>query len=131
MERIIFFDGICPLCNRFIKIVHRLDRKKVFRFSSLQSKTATQKLNAIKDPLELNSVIYFQNGKSYTKSDALEQILNNLGGLWSLLSYIFKVLPKSWRDHIYTYVAEHRYRWFGQLESCPIPSAEEKKFYLE
>ncbi|AGH95630.1 thiol-disulfide oxidoreductase DCC family protein [Pseudobdellovibrio exovorus] len=134
MERIIFFDGICPLCNRFIKIVQRLDRKKVFRFSSLQSKTAAQKLTKItdtSDPLSLNSVVYFQDGQYYTQSEALYQILNNLAGPWKAIARVFKTLPKNWRDRIYLYVADNRYRWFGKLESCPLPSAKEKEFYLE
>ena len=37
---IVFFDGVCNLCNGFVDILLRLDKKHVFRFASLQGQTA-------------------------------------------------------------------------------------------
>ncbi|MHC5065865.1 MAG: DCC1-like thiol-disulfide oxidoreductase family protein, partial [Planctomycetota bacterium] len=32
---IIFFDGVCGLCNRFVDQVMRHDKKSIFRFAPL------------------------------------------------------------------------------------------------
>ena len=37
---IVFFDGVCNLCNRSVNMILRADREKVFRFASLQGETA-------------------------------------------------------------------------------------------
>ena len=34
---VIFFDGVCNLCNGAVRTVIKLDSKRHFRFSSLQS----------------------------------------------------------------------------------------------
>ncbi len=39
-SNIIFFDGVCNLCNFWVKFVIRNDPSGIFHFSSLQSKFA-------------------------------------------------------------------------------------------
>ena len=34
---VILFDGVCNLCERSVQLVIRNDRKRLFRFASLQS----------------------------------------------------------------------------------------------
>ena len=39
-EPIIFFDGVCGMCNVFVNLILRVDRKQTFRFAPLQGATA-------------------------------------------------------------------------------------------
>lgn len=129
-EKIIFFDGVCPLCNRFIRIVQRLDSNKVFRFSSLQSRTAEQKLKGLL-PESSDSVVLWDGKELFTHSTAVCRIFFYLGGWWTFFSYFLAAWPIGIRDKAYHFVAKNRYRWFGKLDSCPIPTPEERSAYLD
>src|ERR1700722_5584985 len=41
---VIFFDGVCGLCNRFVDFVLRQDPSGYFQFSPLQGEAAAQRL---------------------------------------------------------------------------------------
>ena len=127
-ELIIFFDGVCGLCNGFIDFVIKVDRKASFRFSPLQSDFATSKLpqEYIKN---LDSVVVLIDGKTQTKSQAVFAVLNELGGKWKFASLIGK-LPTSFLNLGYDLVASNRYKIFGKKESCRIPSPEERDRFV-
>lgn len=127
---ILLFDGVCNLCNGTVQFILRADRKQVFRFASLQSEIGQQLLHtaAYHGP-PLDSVVLIKDQKVFTHSEAVLEIARLLGGGWALL-YGFKVIPKAWRDRIYTWIAQNRYRWFGKKEQCMIPSPELKERFL-
>ncbi len=58
-----------------------------------------------------------QDGDLSVKSDSVIEIAKTLGGVWHLLC-ILKILPKSWRDGLYDFIAIRRYRWFGKSDYC-------------
>ena len=127
-ELIIFFDGVCGLCNGFIDFVIKVDRTALFCFSPLQSDYAAKKLpqEYIKN---LDSVVVMIDGKIETKSKAVFAVLNELGGKWKLASIVGK-LPKSFLNLGYDFVASNRYKIFGKKESCRIPSPDERKRFI-
>jgi predicted DCC family thiol-disulfide oxidoreductase YuxK len=57
-------------------------------------------------------------------------VARTLGGLWKL-ALIFKPLPRALRDPLYFFIARHRYRWFGQEETCMMPTAALKARMVE
>jgi len=63
------------------------------------------------------------------RSDAVVAILSELGGLWRLIA-ILRIIPRPVRDLVYDYVARKRFRWFGRMENCRIPTAEERERFL-
>lgn len=129
MKRIIFFDGVCPVCNGFVDFAMKRDPQHQFLFSSLQSETAHQILSA--HDLGLDSVIYREDGKTYYKSKAVLRIFFAMGGAWTLLSLLLSVIPMIARDYFYDLFAKNRYRLFGKFESCRLPKYEEKAYFLE
>ena len=38
-EKIILYDGVCILCNKWVNFIIKHDKNKTFKFSPLQSKT--------------------------------------------------------------------------------------------
>jgi len=127
---IILFDGICNLCNSSVDRVIRWDRKKVFRFASLQSEFAKNLLNNTSvNPRDLDSIVYFHQGKVKQKSNAVMAIVLKLGFPYSLL-YVFKLVPRFLRNYVYDIVARNRYQWFGEKETCRIPTEEEKSLFM-
>jgi predicted DCC family thiol-disulfide oxidoreductase YuxK len=121
---IVFFDGVCAMCNSFIDFLLQHDRKKQMQFAPLQGSTAIKYLHTI-DAKSMNSVIYVKGEKIFIKFNAVIEICNDLGGVWKII-HITKVVPKSIRDYCYDFVAKNRIKWFGSKETCRIPTTAEK-----
>lgn len=129
--KIILFDGVCNLCNGAIKFIIDRDKKRQFRFASLQSDLGVQLLAERNiDPKKIDSIILIDpNVAYYFKSTAAIEIAKGLTGLYPLMS-IFLVLPETLRDMVYDFIAKNRYKWFGKNESCMLPTPEEKELFL-
>lgn len=128
MAAIILFDGVCNLCNGTVQFVIKHDPDEYFRFASLQSQAGKGLLKEHDLQRSLNTVILIEGGKFYEKSDAVLKIAGRLRG-WKLLS-VFWILPKPIRDFVYDLISRNRYYWFGKRESCMLPTAENKKRFL-
>jgi predicted DCC family thiol-disulfide oxidoreductase YuxK len=122
---IVFFDGVCGLCNSSVDFFMRQDREGRLKFAPLQGETAAACLAAT-DRENLSSLVFFHDGVSMRKSSGVVQILRQLGGVWKLLAGLLWIIPKPLRDLGYTCVATFRYRLFGKKETCRMPTAEER-----
>jgi predicted DCC family thiol-disulfide oxidoreductase YuxK len=128
---VIFFDGVCNLCNASVQFIIKKDSKKNFMFSSLQSDAAQAILLQNKlENLDFDTIILLEDGIIYDKSTAILKILRKLSGLYKL-GYIFIVVPKFIRDFVYKIISKNRYKWFGKRDSCMIPTEELKLRFLE
>ena len=127
--KIIFFDGVCVLCNGFADFILKYDRNKTLKLASLQG-TKAQILLPTEDLIELNSILYYVDGQLYRSTDAVLKILAELGGGWKLLSYL-KIIPRFIREPIYFFIAKNRYRFFGKNESCRLPTPEERQRFFD
>ena len=119
---IVFFDGVCSLCNATVDFLLRHDRDGRLRFASLQGETAARLL-----PAELRRelrtlVLYTETGERYIRSAAAVRILWRLGGGWRLAAAALWLIPWPLRDLGYGLVAALRYRLFGRRETCRIPT---------
>lgn len=127
-ERIVFFDGVCGLCNRFVDRLLRVDRKGILLHAPLQGTTARELLpTGMADAMK--SVVYLRNGVVLQRSDAALRILIDLGGWRSLYRVLF-IVPRSVRDAVYDWIARNRYRWFGERETCRLPAPGERERFL-
>jgi predicted DCC family thiol-disulfide oxidoreductase YuxK len=127
---IIYFDGVCNLCNGFIDFLIKRDKRRVFKYTSLQGKKGQDLLLKHKLPTEnLSSVILEKDGVVYIKAKAAIKILSALPGAWFLFS-IFKIVPLFISNYVYDVIAKNRYNWFGKKESCRLPTAEEREFFI-
>lgn len=122
---IIFYDGLCGLCDKSVQFVLKHDKKKVFKFATLQSDFAKQTLGH----LEEDSFVLFENNTIYIRSTAALRTAKFLPGLWKLL-YGFVIVPAFIRDGVYRFIAKNRYKWFGKFDSCKIPDAATKSRFI-
>ncbi len=120
---ILIFDGECNLCNTWVKLVLRFDKKQRFKFCSLQSEIG-RKLIGDKISLETLpvTVVLIENEKLYTHSTAALRVVQQLAFPVSML-VVFKIIPVKVRDGIYNWIARNRYKWFGKQQSCMVPKA--------
>lgn len=128
---IIFFDGVCNLCNRSIQFIIKRDTKKRFHFASLQGNEGQEMLLRFHLPTnDFHSFILLEGDRMYTRSTAVLRMLKGLGGGWKLL-YGFIIVPKFIRDAIYNWIARNRYKWYGKRDECMIPTPELKERFLD
>ncbi len=113
-----------------MQFIIRHDKKNKFKFASLQSEVAQKRLREIHFKNSLETIVLLKGKVHFEKSDAVLEIVRNLSGAWPLL-YAFKIVPRFLRDTVYTYVANHRYGWFGKSDSCMVPSAEIRDKFLD
>ncbi|MBI1267268.1 MAG: DUF393 domain-containing protein [Cryomorphaceae bacterium] len=127
-NNIIFFDGVCNLCNNTVDFIIRRMGNRSFLFAPLQGESA-KKLNIVSSEVEPGSIVYVADGRQFKQSTAVLKILVRLGGAWRLMA-VFFIIPPFLRNLIYRFVAKNRYRWFGKKESCRMPTPDERAFFL-
>ena len=129
-ESIIFFDGVCTLCNGVIDFIIKRDHSRRFKYASLQGNTAKKMIKSYLEQGNLDSLIFYKGGEIYVESSAALHIARNMNGLWPLL-FGFMIVPKFIRDAVYRWVARNRYRWFGKRNTCRIATPEERAYLLD
>ncbi|WP_374033235.1 thiol-disulfide oxidoreductase DCC family protein [Bdellovibrio bacteriovorus] len=128
MRNVVFFDGVCHLCNGFVDAVISRDKNHAYLFAPLQGTTAEEVLSA-QDRTNLDTVIYFESGKLYYRSAAILKILTGLGGVYKLFALAW-LIPGPLRDVFYKLIAKNRYSWFGEREFCRLPTPAERSYLL-
>lgn len=128
---ILFFDGVCNLCNSAIQFIIKHDKKNVVRFASLQSVHGKALITHLKEKQETvpDSLLLLHKGKVYSKAAAALRTAAFMGGVWQFL-VVFRIVPRVISNFVYDYVAKNRYRWFGKKEECMIPTPELKHRFL-
>jgi len=125
---IVFYDGVCGLCSRIVDIILSSDKKHRLLFAPLQGETSLS-YGIHNGDVEPETIKVLVKGVLYEKSDAVLIICKVLGMPYVLLC-IFVLLPRNFRDALYSYIAARRYSWFGKKESCRLPTPEERSYFL-
>lgn len=128
-NRIIFFDGVCNFCDGFVEFVMKRDKHQKFRYSWLQSDFAERFMSERNISINMDTIILFEHGKLYYKSEAIFRIFRNISGSTRYLS-LLRFFPKVFNEFFYDIFAKYRYKIFGQKDNCTLPSPEEKKLFL-
>ena len=130
-EAVVFFDGVCNFCNGTVNFVIDRNHKGSLKFASLQSNYASEVLGTHNvDTSQLQSIIVLEGDRVFQKSRAALRIASKMDGLWPLLNF-FLIIPPFIRDLVYDFIAKNRYKWFGQLDACRIPSPDMKERFLD
>ena len=124
---VLFFDGLCNLCNRSVDWILRHDRRRVFRFASLQGETARQ---LVPESGDLSTVVLVADGRKFTRSAAVIGVLKRLGRGWRVLAWLLWIVPRPLRDWGYDRIAQNRYRRWGKRDTCRVPTREERDQFL-
>ena len=122
---VVFFDGVCGLCNRFVDFLLRRDHQHGLRFAPLQGSTA----ESLALPTDFDTVVARDGTRTLVRSDAALAALSRLGGLW-VFAAVLGLVPRPLRDAVYRFVAHNRYRWFGRHDSCRLPEPHEALSFL-
>ena len=126
---VLFYDGECGLCSRFVDFVLRYDHQARFQFAPLQGETAAKFVSAEEIRSMKSVVLRTVDGQLHRRSGAVVAVLRELGGLWSVASVMLWIIPPLIRDWGYAMVARCRYRIFGRAQ-CRIPTPDLRTRFL-
>ena len=127
---VLFYDGVCAMCNGIVKTFLRFDRGRTFYFAPLQGETATRARAEHPDfPSDIETVVYLREGRVLIRSKAAALAAGELPYPMKMLSWA-RFLPTCLTDFLYGIVARIRYRVFGQYDVCPLPPAEHRARFL-
>ena len=126
---VVFFDGECGLCDSWVSFVLARDKRRKFRFGTLQGMTARDWLHLAPDA-NLDSLAFADGHGIHRKSEAVWRIFRRLGGKWRAIGFALRLIPRPIRDGGYDFIARRRYRWFGKKETCRLPTPEERERFV-
>lgn len=126
---ILFYDGACGLCAKSVQWCLDHDRRAQLRFAPLQGPTYAALALAAK-PTDLDTVVLFDEGRLHVRSDAVLRLLRHIGGGWSVLAALGRVVPRFLRDAAYRFIARRRHAWFGTADRCRLPTPGENARFL-
>ncbi len=126
----IVFDGVCVLCNGWVRFLLRHDRAGRYRYATMQSATGRELLAAHGlDPDDPVSFLLVEGGRTRTDTEAVVEVLAGLGGFWGI-ARLLRAIPARWRNAAYRMLARNRYRWFGRHNRCVVPPAHVRDRFL-
>lgn len=135
-QHLFLYDGVCGLCNRANRFVLRHDSRAQFDFAPLQSDLARDLLQRFgRRASDLDTFFVISNYRTpaaaaLSKSRAVLFLAAALGWPWRAVT-IARLLPAALLDAGYDIVARHRYSVFGHYDSCPLPSVEHRKRFID
>ncbi|HYM86592.1 MAG TPA: thiol-disulfide oxidoreductase DCC family protein [Pseudoxanthomonas sp.] len=126
---IIVFDGVCVLCNGWVRFLLKRDHGH-YRFASMQSPAGRALLVSHGlDADDPSSFLLIEGGRAWTDTDAIGRVLSGLGGGWRIAALI-GLIPRILRDPLYRMIARNRYRWFGTT-ACTVPTEAQRSRFLQ
>src|SRR5689334_284888 len=121
---LMIFDGVCHLCTRSVKFILVHESAPTLRFVPLQSPAGARMMREFGLSVDdAKTFVLVVDGKPYVRSEAAIRVARYLWGPWRMLGGI-RAIPRALRDWGYDLVARNRYRWFGRMEACMVPTPE-------
>ena len=124
-HEIIIYDGVCVLCNFFIRWILKKDQNFNFKVTNLQSnftKTHYPEVTGVD-----SVAVILSNGAILQKSKAVYYILMKVKTLRIVRVLIF-LTPTFLSNLIYDFVAKTRYLFFGKYKMCPVLDVFKDRF---
>ena len=130
---VVLYDGVCGLCHRGVRALMGLDRDRLLHFAPLQGETAATVRAGFPDrfPVDIDTFVYLEPGDDFAgrrihlRSEAVFALADDLGGELRWITR-FRWLPRWLTDLAYRLFASNRYRMFGKLEACDVPTPADR-----
>lgn len=131
-KSVVVFDGVCVLCNHWVDFILRHDHAGQFQLAAMQGRHGRALLQAHGlSPDDPASFLLVQGGRAHIDSDAIMQLLQQLGSGWRMIAGLARMIPRFCRDPLYRWIARHRYRLFGKRAQCRVPDPAQAWRFLD
>lgn len=126
---VLFFDGVCGLCDVTVQWLLLRDAAGVLRFAPLQGETAARVLPPA-DAQDLRSVVLVDEQGVHRRSRAAIRTLRHLGGRYRTYARLLWLVPGPVREVLYKLISKTRYRLWGKKDLCRLPKPGESDRFL-
>ena len=135
VDTVLFFDGVCNLCDGFVNFVADHDSSRRVRFGAIQRHAdALHRAGAGRyaegGAEALSTLVVIQDDVFYVRSDAALRVIALLDAPFCYVA-AFHALPAALRDAGYRLVARHRYKLFGASDTCRAPTERFKSRFID
>ena len=135
---LVVFDGRCVLCNRAVRWLLSRDCNDRLYFAASESPRVAAllaRLGYASDAAGAASILVVRYVRSpaeqvFVRSEAVAVLLAVLPSPWPAVAALLRAIPHPLRDMGYRLVARWRYRIWGRLDACPLPTAQEQTRFL-
>lgn len=133
---LVLYDGVCGLCNATVDFLIRHDRRDRLRFASLQSQAGQAIVKRHGGDPDILSTLYLvakygeEDESVRVRAKAVFYALHAIGGIWSIPA-LFRFVPGFLLNIVYRLVARFRYRIWGKLEQCRMPTPETRAKFID
>ncbi len=126
---VLYYDGNCAMCHGFVRFLLAEERTGTLRYAPLQgAHFRTSVPESLRAGLPDSLILRTEDGTLHLRSDAVIEVMKKLGGLWSALGGMLRVVPRPLRDRVYDLVGALRYRVFGRAsDTCPLITPQLRK----
>lgn len=129
-QPLLFFDGVCNLCNHSVQFILRHERDHQLHFETLQSSLGQEVSGYVNDYHgAVDSLLLYAEDEVYYKSAAVFRLARHLRWPYRVV-YWLHWLPSWLADPVYDLVARFRYHLFGKRDQCMLPQPEYKSRFL-
>jgi predicted DCC family thiol-disulfide oxidoreductase YuxK len=134
-ERLVLFDGVCGFCDGAVQWLMDRDPSGRLRFAPLQGEVAGNlRARHAEIPADIDTFVYVEARDGVEtvslRSQAVIAAFSQLDPVPGWLPWLRRV-PRPLADLGYRLFASLRYRLFGKLDACRVPSAEERARFLD
>ncbi|HEY0257290.1 MAG TPA: DCC1-like thiol-disulfide oxidoreductase family protein [Candidatus Methylacidiphilales bacterium] len=132
---LLFFDGECAFCNRWVNLVKLADRQHRMRFGAKQGRTFQQLAQDHLELAGLESIILVKRrdygGEDFLiRSAAIREVITGLPE-FRFFEGILGIFPVAISDLGYRIFSKLRAPLFGQWHHCRVPFEQERELYVD
>ena len=118
MRGVLYFDGGCGMCTRFVYLLKRLDRTGALEIAPFQEPGTAERLGISPSRMTESGWWLDSSGQVYAAAEAVNAALSVALGTRAPLS-VYRVRGiGALQDAVYRWVAAHRYRFPGTTPYC-------------
>jgi predicted DCC family thiol-disulfide oxidoreductase YuxK len=136
---LLLYDGSCGFCARSVQFVLRHEsRRRTLRFAALDSAIGLE-VRARHPAIEgVDSVVWVEpsdasggSERVLVRSAAVLRVLRYLGGVWRGLAGLATIVPRSFADWVYDFIARHRHQLTRGGPACLIPTPDQRSRFID
>jgi predicted DCC family thiol-disulfide oxidoreductase YuxK len=133
---LLFFDGECAFCNRWVNKVKLADHQHRMRYGTKQGKTFQQLAQAHPELANVDSVVLVKRrvdgeGEIFlVRAPAIREVIAGLPE-FRAFEILLRIIPSPVTNLGYRIFSKLRTPLFGKWHHCRVPLEQDKELYVE
>jgi predicted DCC family thiol-disulfide oxidoreductase YuxK len=132
---LLFFDGECAFCNRWVNRVKEADHSHRMRYGTKQGKTFQQVVQAHPELANVDSVVLVKRRADgvedfLVRAPAIREVIKGLPE-FRVFELLLRIIPSPITNLGYRIFSKLRTPLFGKWHHCRVPLEQDRELYVE